>query len=301
MKEQNSKAKKNKINFIIPDFLNVEECTYLLSTFSSHKEIFKENINILGFVGQFPGCAWNKRNKKFDMYKLKIELINEIKNIYNNEHKTSLFIKFDDENIENLDLEDKYSNDILKIFNNKKNYVICESERLKNYIKEKYTDINIIDEYDKNSSLSNYLIVNPNNNKDGKFLEKISNSKVIIIPDGGVIPERKNFFKHLGKESIMFKINPKKYKYYEKNGLNSFDKILQNENYLTFENLIEYAEKGIDTFIFSGLGVYNLAMYENYIEYIYKDEYKLDAINNVLGKLIKLKEQECIAIHNYEL
>ena len=37
MKEQNSKAKKNKINFIIPDFLNVPECVYLLDTFRAHK------------------------------------------------------------------------------------------------------------------------------------------------------------------------------------------------------------------------------------------------------------------------
>ena len=52
--------RENKINFIVPDFLNVAECVYFLDTFRNHFEILKDNINLLGFSGMFPGNMWNE-------------------------------------------------------------------------------------------------------------------------------------------------------------------------------------------------------------------------------------------------
>ena len=166
MKEQNSKAKKNKINFIIPDFLNVPECVYLLDTFRAHKEIYKDNIDIVGLHGMFVGHSWNIRDKKFEMYTMDYDLLNKIKAKYNNEYNISLFITFDKEDISVKDLEDEYSNKVMEIFNDKKNYVICKSNKLAEYIKETYKNVKIIVDFDENVEHDNeYLLVNPKLNR----------------------------------------------------------------------------------------------------------------------------------------
>ena len=43
MKEVNKT--EDKINFILPDFLNYDACAYHLSTCRNHPEIFKDNLN----------------------------------------------------------------------------------------------------------------------------------------------------------------------------------------------------------------------------------------------------------------
>ena len=302
MKEQNSKAKKNKTNFIIPDFLNVPECVYLLDTFRAHKEIYKDNIDIIGLHGMFVGHSWNIRDKKFEMYTMDYDLLNKIKAKYNNEYNISLFITFDKEEISVKDLEDEYSNKVMEIFNDKKNYVICKSKRLADYIKETYKNVKVIADFEENSEQDNeYLLVNPKYNRS-EFIKNYSNpEKLILIPDGGFIPNRRNLFHHSKKELVMKTINPKKDKYHSNKSALSFIEIQKQEEYLTFEDLIDYSNFGINTFVFSGIGVYNIAMYLNYIDYIYKEEYKADACNNFLFRLVQMKEQEVKAIHTFEL
>lgn len=294
-----NKKENVKLNLIIPEFLNVEECVYLLDTFREHREIYKEGIEIFGLSGMFPGCRWSEQDKKFDMYSLSIDMLNGIKNKYNNEYNKSLFILFDKEDISVKDLCDEYSNEVIKIFDDKKNYAICKSKRLIDYLKENYHNINIIN-YDEPSE-KEFGILNPSENRNKKIFENDNKNNFIIIPDGGFIPNRRNLFHHSKKDSVLFKINPKKDKYYSPKNSLSFIEAKEQEEYLTYEDMIEYAKKGINTFMFSGMGVYNIAMYENYIDYIYTDEYKMDASNNMLTKLIKLKEQECNAIYKYEL
>lgn len=302
MKEQNSKAKKNKINFIIPDFLNVPECVYLLDTFRAHKEIYKDNIDIIGLHGMFVGHSWNIRDKKFEMYTMDYDLLNKIKAKYNNEYNISLFITFDKEEVNVKDLEDEYSNKVMEIFNDKKNYVICKSNRLANYIKETYKNVKVIVDFDESKEQDNErLLVNPKLNRSEVIKNYKNREKLILIPDGGFIPNRRNLFHHSKKELVIKTFNPKKDKYHSNQNSLSFIEAKQQESYLSFEELEEYAKFGINTFMFSGIGMYNIAMYMNYIEYIYKDEYKFDAVNNFLTRLVVLKEQEVKAIHSYEL
>ena len=298
MKQQNSKAEKNKINFIIPDFLNVDECTYLLSTFREHPELYKDNINISGFCGEFVGCKLNK-NKKFDRYKLNLEIIESLKKRYNDELKVSMIIMFDKEDINYMDLEDEYCNEIMKIFDNVLNYILCKSAKLREYIREKYKNIKIINNHEVAENNSDFVIMDYETYSNGRFKDK-DNSKIILFTDGGNLPNKNWLFKHSIRDSKLNVINPKKDKYYSKNSGNSFFN-MKKRNYMNYVQIKEFAELGVNTFILSGLGVYNVAMIENIVDFLYKEEYKMDARIILYRKLLGLKEQKQNAIFQYRL
>jgi len=299
---ENARQKVDKINFIIPDFLNVEECTYLLSAFSSHREIFKDNINIVGLHGMFVGNSWNKVDKKFDIYRMEYDFLNKIKKKYNDEYKISLFITFDNENITLKDLEDEYSNEVMKIFDDKMNYVICKSKKLAKYIKKTYKNVKVIVDFENQEDDNNeYLLVNPQLNKSDIIKKYKNPEKLILIPDGGFIQNRRWLFKHSKKDFVLTSNNPKKNKYYSKNNSLPFVIAKSREEYLDYESLEFFATLGVKFFLLSGVGVYNIAMYINLIDYIYKDEYKSDARLDQIDILINLKEKEINEIYEYRM
>lgn len=300
MKGQNSKAKKDKINFIVPDFLNVDECVYLLDTFRSHKEIFKDNIDIVGLSGNFPGSIWNEIDKRFNRYKLSLENLKKLNSKYKS-FEISLYIFFDKKEIKSKDLEDEYSNEIMKIFNDNNNYVICKSSKLKKYIMENYKKINIIDHYEENDRSGVYTLIHPNQNRNTSLFEDKDSNKYILYPDTNFIPNKKWLFKHTKKDSVLNKINPKKEVYYSKINSKSFYEVKKDNNFLSYEDLVEYSIKGINKFILSGFGVYNVAMIENIIDYLYKDKYKMDARFQIHAMFFKYKEMECNEIFNYRM
>lgn len=292
--------RENKINFIVPDFLNVAECVYFLDTFRNHFEIFKDNINLLGFSGMFPGNTWNERNKRFDVYKYDIDNIKNLRKKYS-ALNISLFIFFDKEDVSSEDLEDEYANEVISIFDDKKNYVICKSKKLEDYIRENFKNINIIEEYNNEGVIKDYMIVNPDLNLNEKLFDVNGKSNLILFPDCNMIPNKRWMFKHCKRESKLNKINPKYDKYYSNKSLGSFYEIKKDKNYLSYEKLLKYLEKGINTFMLSGFGVYNVAMYENIVDYLFKEEYKKDQRLNLYEFIKILIEQEELAIYNYEL
>ena len=120
MKEVNKT--EDKINFILPDFLNYDACAYHLSTCRNHPEIFKDNLNIFGFRGMFPGCKWCEKDKKFDVLQLSEQVLRDYRDKYKSLN-THLFIEFNKEEVKEKEYEDEYCNLILDLFNDKRNYV----------------------------------------------------------------------------------------------------------------------------------------------------------------------------------
>ena len=300
MKEQNSKAKKNKINFIIPDFLNVAGCVYLLDTFRNHFEVYKDEVNLLGFSGMLPGVAWNERDKKFDMYKYKLELLQLLKEKYKS-LRISLFLAFDKEEIDYRDLEDAYTNNIMSIFNDKDNYVICKSKKLANYIQENYKEINIINHFGNEKDFDKYILIKETENSNKSLFELDRINRFILYADGNMIPNKNWLFHHKKNDSKLNRINPKKDKYYTSKPYFSFYEMKKQDNYLSYDKLKEYSKKGINMFMLSGFGVYNIAMYENIVDYLFKEEYKKDQRLYIHECNKILIEQEERAIHNYEM
>lgn len=299
MNNNKEKYKKNKINFIIPDFMNGGGSIYLLDTFRSHKEIFKDNVNILGFIGQFNGCAWNKKNKAFDVYRLNFERLKNLKNAYKKVN-VLLVILFDKEEITMRDLDDEYSNKVMEIFNDSNIYVLCKSKKLITHIRKNYTNIKIIDYYETDLQ-ADYILVDPIFNKNNSLFNFCNKSKLIMIPDAGCIPNKKNLFHHSKKEGVLCKLNTKREKYYSSKNENSFFQIKKNPNYLTYDNLIEYSKKGINTFLLSGLGVYNYAMYENIVDYLFKDDSKKDQIIKLSKYMTEYIQLEMKEVYSYRL
>lgn len=286
---------KKSLNFIIPDFVNMVESIYLLDAFKDHNEVFKDNVKIRGLSGQFNGCSWNKKNKS-DIYKLDIDVLKIMKQKYNDKYKVSLFIFFNKEDVSNKDLEDEYCNDLMRIFDNNNNYVICKSVKLSNYIKEKYRNITVITE--EESSIYNIkLISDINLNK----LNDEQKKKMIIITDGDQIPNKKFMFKHTKKDSILNKLNPKDDKYYTNKNNLSFCQMKKNKNYLEYDEIIKLANNGINNFLLSGFGMYNFAMIENIVSYLIKEEYRMDSRICMSTYIFNEVSKECNAIFNYRI
>lgn len=282
---------KDKINFILPDFLNYDACAYHLSTCRNHPEAFKDNLNVFGFRGSFPGSRWCEKDKKFDKFQLSLQELRDLKEKYKSLN-THLFIEFNKEEIKERDLDDEYSNLIVDIFDDKNNYVYCKNKMLSDYIKEKYHQINVVGDYDNNLSVDNKLtLVNPLHNKD-KDLFNNTKYNLLIYPDGGFIRERRWMFKHTIKDSTLQPINPKKDRYYSDSHSISFYQMKQEETYLSWGDVIKYKEKGINYFILSGSGIYNIAGAINLVDFIYKDEYKADGRLNHFSLLIETKKNE---------
>lgn len=287
--------KNKRINFIIPDFVNMVECVYLLDTFENHNEVFKEKINILGLSGKFNGCAWNNKDKS-DIYKLEIDVVKTMKQKYNDEYKTSLFIFFDKEEVSNKDLDDEYCNELIKIFDNKYNFVICKSVKLSNYIKEKCKNITVLTEAE--SSVYNLkLFSNVNINE----LNDEQKRKMIIIADGGQIPNKKFMFKHTKKDSVLNRLNPKKEKYYTNRTNLSFYRLKDTDDYLNYDDILKLNKEGINYFMLSGFGMYNFAMIENIIDFLIKDDHRMDQRISINTYIFRELELECNAIFNYRL
>ena len=287
--------RNERINFIIPDFVNMVECVYFLDTFKNHNEVYKENINILGLSGKLNGCGWNNKDKS-DIYKLELDAIKSMKQKYNDEYKTSLFIFFDKEEVSNKDLDDEYCNELIKIFDNKYNFVICKSVKLSSYIKEKCKNITVLTE--EESSVYNLkLFSNVNINE----LNDEQKRKMIIIADGGQIPNKKFMFKHTKKDSILNKLNPKDDKYYTNKNNLSFCQMKKNKNYLEYDEIIKLANNGINNFLLSGFGMYNFAMIENIVSYLIKEEYRMDSRICMSTYIFNEVSKECNAIFNYRI
>ena len=263
--------KNRTYNLVIPDFLNVQESTYFITTFREHREIFNDNIIIKGLLGSFQFSNWNKDNKQYRKYAklFGLDTLYKLSDKYKSLN-LSLYIVFDKEKISNKDLNDEYCNSLMKVFNDSRNYVIVSSDILSNYIKETYSNINVI----------NYNNIDDN----------------LVIIDNN-IPDRTFTFKHNKNDVKLDKIDVKKNLYYNKNGIKDYYEIDTNSYY---ESLKDYDDNK-DTFIIKGLGVYNIASYINVINYLYKEEYRYDALIQIVNGILIYKKHEVNAIMNYRL
>ena len=118
--------------------------------------------------------------------------------------------------------------------------------------------------------------------------------------NGGFIPNKKFMFKHQKNFFDLTNFNPKKDNYYSKNNLTFFE-MKKDKNYLDKESIVSCVREGVDTFILSGFGMYNFGMLENVIDFIIKEDYKMDQRISLVNFIFREAEIECNEIFNFRL
>ena len=103
--------------------------------------IFNENIEKIGFVGNFPYCIWAKHNKTVEIFSYEI-IENELKYLADNNFV--LFFEFDNTMLEEKHFYDTYMNMILKMAQNVDVYALVYNEKLAEFIKNKYEYIKTV-------------------------------------------------------------------------------------------------------------------------------------------------------------
>ncbi len=130
-------------------------------------EILNENIEKIGFVGNFPYCIWAKHNQTVEIYSYeKIE--NELKFIADN--NLMLFFEFDNTRLEEKHFNDTYMNMILKMAQDVDIYALVYNEKLSEFIKNKYEYIKTVNIRD----LAQNSIYTTDIEKDIETLNKMS-------------------------------------------------------------------------------------------------------------------------------
>lgn len=125
-------------NFILPEFFADNKMNIiLLDLCKKHPEIMKENIDIYGFYGIFPGCIWNGGRVILGNQCSK-EHVKEIFNIYNNYYNLPLRLTFTNALIQEEHCYDTYCNMIAECGHNGMNEILVTSPILEKYLKNKY-------------------------------------------------------------------------------------------------------------------------------------------------------------------
>ncbi len=130
-------------------------------------DILNQNIEKIGFVGNFPYCIWAKHNQTVEIYSYeKIE--DELKHIADN--NIMLFFEFDNTMLEEKHFYDTYMNMILKMAKDVDIYALVYNEKLSEFIKNKYEYIKTVNIRD----LAQNSIYTTDIEKDIETLNKLS-------------------------------------------------------------------------------------------------------------------------------
>ena len=158
----------HKINLIFSkETISYNIIKRILNLKEQMPEILNENIETIGFIGNFPYCIWAKYNPAIEIYSYeKIE--NELKFIADN--NLMLFFEFDNTKLEEKHFHDTYMNMILKMAQNADIYALVYNEKLAEFIKNKYEYIKTVNIKD----LAENFIYTTDVEKDIETLNKMS-------------------------------------------------------------------------------------------------------------------------------
>ncbi len=187
-------------------------------------DILNQNIEKIGFAGNFPYCIWAKHNKTVEIYSYeKIE--NELKYITDN--NLMLFFEFDNTRLEEKHFYDTYMNMILKMAQNADIYALVYNEKLAEFIKNKYEYIKTVNIKD----LAKNSIYTTDIEKDIETLNKMSEDVL-------------NFEFPMNKQETYTSLSIEDIEKYTKEGIKNFIiKINDTDKYDMVNSYINYLIK----------------------------------------------------------
>ena len=184
-------------------------------------DILNQNIEKIGFVGNFPYCIWAKHNQTVEIYSYeKIE--DELKHIADN--NIMLFFEFDNTMLEEKHFYDTYMNMILKMAKDVDIYALVYNEKLSEFIKNKYEYIKTVNIRD----LAQNSIYTTDIEKDIETLNKMSEDVL-------------NFEFPMNKQETYTSLSFEDIEKHAQEGIKSFIiKLNTEDKYETVNNYINY-------------------------------------------------------------
>ena len=274
----------------------IYEC--LIENWKNNPEAFKDNV-VIGSIYDCPTCIWNGGRLILQEQQSKSTL----ENIRNMMHWYQIPVRLTFTNclLEEKHIYDTYGNLLLEIFNTGNNEIICNTEVLENYIREKYKDsyryissttkrlIND-EELQKQEIDKNYhmIVLDYDYNKNFDFLKSIEHKEKCEILCNAVCksncPYRMEHYKEISQCQLNFD-NPEK-------RLCKFDTIdslfyAQKQNgFISPEDINEiYLPMGFNNFKLEGRTALDTDLIEILLYYLIKDEHK-DEVRHYLQRLL---------------
>lgn len=288
------------INFNLPGLYEHSRLNlFFLNLMHTHKEWFNDDIKIESVFGNFPYCIWDGGRNFIYYEQTTKEEIAHIQKQYLMFGVNPRFI-FTNPDIIEEDLDDRFCNNILKMFENTGSEVVINSDLMKNYIKKTYPSFKLISSTTKcitnpqealeEIANSDYyqVCLDYNLNKNMDFLNSIPKEdrhKVEILCN--VIcpphcPYRKQHYIKTGRSHLTYL----KQHYTVvpwcgiDQGINHPTKLGQGNN-LSFEDIKKYHEMGFNYFKLEGRTLDTGTVFGNYLYYLIKPEYHYLAIETI--------------------
>lgn len=273
--------------FHIPGaFRMARGCMRLLDLVQENPDILKDNVKIGSFYGS-PQCIWNGgRLVQFSMTPIALEQIRK----YINNFNIPIRLTFTNCLLLKEHTSDKVGNELLEIFSKGSNEIICNSDILETYIRNKYGDkYNYIssttkrlsdkalqlDELDKDYSL---VVLDYDHNKDFKFLEQIKDKDRCELLCNAVCktncPLREEHYKKISQAQLT---NDRNQLMFCKDAYRWFWEVQNSDSFISVDDINDiYLPLGYSNFKLEGRTAHAMDWIEIILYYLIKDEYKLE-------------------------
>jgi hypothetical protein len=272
-------------------------CKQILENYYDNPQFFKDNVKIGSFY-DCPSAVWNGGRlmtglpfRKSDLIKIKDFLL---------KYNTPARFTFTNCLLKEEHLYDTYGNMLLDIFNTGTNEVICNTEILENYIRNKYGDrykyissttkrLSSVDNQNEELKKDYYLVVlDYDHNKNFDYLQSISNKdKCELLCNAvcqGHCARRKRHYEIISQcqldfdETALAKFDCP---YAQEDNLEGAKK---NSNFISIQDINNiYLPMGFKNFKIEGRTMHPLDLIEVILYYLIKEEYH-DSIRRYLQR-----------------
>lgn len=297
----------DKINFILPGFLNISRNEILINIYEKFPYITRENSCIHSFYGNFPSCIWNGGRlclgEKYTSKQMK-----KVRDFHNN-HGIAIALTMTNLVLEKKHLDDKYANNIMRVFNDGKNEVLVSSRILEEYIRNNYKNFKYnrsITSTEKNGYYPenyNLTVLAVRYTNDFNYIDNIPleyRSKLEILCNEPCENDCKYKYIHyreinhiqIGNDPKIENRNenygccryPQEYFYYRNNN---------RKFYISPQNIVKnYINRGIKYFKINGREKNQYHGFENIVNYTIKEQYQNDVLAFMIERFILEYENE---------
>lgn len=279
-----------EVTFHLPGLFRLTKIyEMLLRGYEQNPEMFKDNVKIGSIYGS-PTVIWNGGRAILNcLYsKEQLELIRDFVEHY---HVPARFT-FTNCLLEEKHIYDTYGNLILDIYNTGHNEIICNSEILENYIREKYGDrykyissttkrLTNKEDQTKEVNKDYYLtVLDYDYNKDFEYLQSIEHKDKCELLCNPICvakcPHRVSHYQYISKHQLEFDDNNET----PPCAVVKTDTLwmsMKQANFISVEDINNiYSPMGFSNFKLEGRTAHPLDLIEVLLYYLIKDKYKTE-------------------------
>ena len=274
----------------------------VIKMMKEHPEKFREGYRIGSVYGTFPGAIWNGGRAVFGLTPR--SNMDKIIKTYN---AFDVPVRFTWTNslLEEKHLNDTYCNLIMELADNDMNQVLCNSEILEKYLREKYPTFRYLSSTTKRITDPDALkaelekdyflvVLDYDLNHDKKTLDAIKPyaDKIEILVDEVCFPNCKKRLNHYEDESRMqlnFDVATTPYDCPNYKKKPEFEDCKKRPHFIDCDEIAKHAEDGFVNFKLVGRGLPMDMVIESYVYYLANEadrDFVLDKIKTTLAKIM---------------